>query len=523
MPPKIDPKDPKKNTSAGTTDTDHTLRSRTYPSGIPTSARGRGARRLTSNKSTMFNTPPLNTQVLKDKPTAPTVDKTGTTQSQNPLSREKEAELINRRMNQHDGLVTSLEDLRGAAGKTHPIFQNISGSNPHTNPDPDRSELLSEIARLRQKVNELSVQSRPMSTSTSFAFPTEENEHRTLRSQETESAPKKKKQERKGAHPLITNHPKGAHRHEKKRLPTPQPSEEDTSSDSSQSEEEESSNSRHSHRRRDPPRNFRCEMDRWPIRFDGTNVQKFLKKLNRLQRSYDYSDEIVAKYFHLLIEGKAVNWFWVYCEEHEDIDLKHMKKEMARVFKTYESDISLTTRMYERKQGKDSFENFYYDILDINYTMKNPLSDPQIIEILRSNMDDEVRQRIFTYETRDRTKYFHKANKAYKDVCKTRERRKETFANPRTPRRIHEVDLEDLSSTEIEEISAKINNWKAKRNQLTCFNCHSAEHLLRDCPEEITRFFCFKCGLDGYATPKCPKCSLNSTRSAENVRISRSQ
>lgn len=155
--------------------------------------------------------------------------------------------------------------------------------------------------------------------------------------------------------------------------------------------------------------------------------------------------------------------------------------------------------------------------------MKKPLTDPQIIEILRTNMDDDVRQRIFTYDTKDKTKYFHKANRAYKDVIKSRDKRKEIFPTARVPRRVHELDFEDMTHGEIEEISSKLNNWRNKRTNLTCFNCHSGDHLLRDCPDEITRFFCFKCGLDGYATPKCPTCSLNRSRSAEIVRNPRSQ
>ena len=235
---------------------------------------------------------------------------------------------------------------------------------------------------------------------------------------------------------------------------------------------------------------------------------------------------MVAKYFHLLLKGRAARWFWNYCGNYEELNFAHLKVELQRHFKSVETDMSLTTKMYERKQNNDSFEDFYYDIIDINSSMRNPLSDPQLIEILRNNMLDEVRSRIFTYDTRDKTQYFYQANLAYKDYIRSKERKpKETgFSNYRNPnpRRVHEIEFDDLSSGEIEEITTKLNNWRAKR-VMKCFNCFSEDHLLKECPEDITRFFCFRCGLEGYATPKCPNCNLNSRRSGGDVRTPRSQ
>lgn len=150
----------------------------------------------------------------------------------------------------------------------------------------------------------------------------------------------------------------------------------------------------------------------------------------------------------------------------------------------------------------------------MNFSLKVPLPDTQLIEILRTNMIDEIRQRIFTFETRDRIKFFHKANQAYSDVCCSREKKK-PFQDYRTPKRIHEVDFEDMSLLEIEEIDARLNHWKSQRAQRKCFNCHQIGHLLSDCPEEISRFFCFKCGLDGYATPKCPNCTPKANRGGD--------
>lgn len=51
----------------------------------------------------------------------------------------------------------------------------------------------------------------------------------------------------------------------------------------------------------------------------------------------------------------------------------------------------LVSKMYGRKQGKDTFEKFFNEIVDINFSKQNPLPDSQVIEILKTNVDDDVR------------------------------------------------------------------------------------------------------------------------------------
>lgn len=439
------------------------------------------------NRSKMTNTPP-NTSPQNNLEKRPPVLRTP---PPSPLRRN-----ANTNLQDEAAYVNSVLDQQQQQDKRPPVVDlsnltnsqipqtthNPTGARPknkdNPNDAPSTSELLKEIAMLKAKVNELKIRSQSDDTSSK----SDKNKTSTSRS---------------------------GHRREPQ---NPISSKELSSSDS---ESNRNSSVPPRRTRNNYPSNFRCEMDRWPIRFNGSNVQTFLKKLNRLQISYGYSDEIVAKYFHLLLEGNAASWFWTYCDDYDVIELNHLKYELSRVFRSEESDIALTTKMSSRLQGNDSFEKFYYDILEMNYSRKIRLNDSEIIEILRDNMDDEVRQRVFTYETNDKVKFFKKANKAYKDVLKTRLKRN-------VHRRVHEIDFENLSNGEIEEISNKLNNYRSKRNNLTCFNCHSADHLLRDCPDAITRFFCFKCGLDGYATPKCPKCSLNPMRSVESNRDPRS-
>lgn len=273
---------------------------------------------------------------------------------------------------------------------------------------------------------------------------------------------------------------------------------------------------RNRHRRRE-----KCLMYQWPIKFKGGNGIKFLKRVERLQKSFEYDDDMVFKHFYHLLEGHALEWYWQYSDEYEDSNLAHLKVEFARVFKPRESDMSLISVMYGKKQGRESFEEFYNQMIEMNFNLKKPLPDEQLIEILRENMLDEIRQRIFTFETRDRTRFFHKANQAYFDVCNTKEKRKPVnefrtnLNNRNVNKKVYELEFDEMAPYEIEEISTKLDKWRKKRADMKCYNCHNPDHLLINCPEPIDRFFCFKCGLEGYASPKCPNCALKFKRGAE--------
>lgn len=375
-------------------------------------------------------------------------------------------------------------------------------NQPISSPDRDNADIEEEIAFLRQRLHALTsrvehssaqnLAQQPRSTSRVNSRESLFSDHET-RNLNNRNPPPPVRSEQNRQNKVSNHHPS---RHS------------ETESSTSEYESLSTHYKRHS-----PPRNqsrYRnndkfCRIEKWPIRFNGSNVKTFLKRLDRYQHSYSYDDELVLKFFYYLVEGKAEKWYWQYLDEFRRPTLSHLKSQMLKRFKTDETDLSIISRMHELKQGKNSFEDFYNDMLDMNYELDRPLSDPEIIEILRNNINDEVLQRIFTLETKDKTVFFHKANRAYKDIVKIRQKRKELYF--KSQRNVSEIDFDDLSSLEVEEISSKLKSWKDKRSSAKCFNCNRNDHFLKDCPDDITRFFCFKCGKEDVSTPKCPKCN----------------
>lgn len=424
-------------------------------------------------------------------------------------SRTQEGDKINRILYRNEN-ANSLEDLLGDSlhnnrntSGSNPLLDFITVPQPIRNIDPNPS-LLAELKRCREMIKQLTIQSQNNNSNSHqpqpLSFPSAMNHKNSENNNHNNNNNQKGTQVRNS---IRNGARENNHDSEAQDL-------------SDQDDSDQDSQVSRGHRRHRYRSKEKCLMDKWPIKFKGVdgNGSQFLKKVERLKLLYDYSDEMVFKNFHKVLEGQALDWYFIYGDEYPESNWSHLKIEFARVYKRRESDMCLISSMYGRKQGRETFEKFYNDVIEMNFSLKKPLPDEQIIEILRENMLDDMRQRIFTFETKDRTRFYHKANQAYFDVINMRDKRK-PMTDFKPQKKIYELEFEDMPLNEVEEISAKLERWKKNRANLKCFNCQNSDHLLAQCPEPIERFFCFRCGLEGYATPKCPNCSLKGKRGAE--------
>lgn len=307
----------------------------------------------------------------------------------------------------------------------------------------------------------------------------------------------------------------------------------------------------------------RNEMDKWGLRFDNSHkslpIKSFLFRVKTLKDAYGYDSDHVCKYFHLLLSGEPLNWYYQFLSTHRNITWKILKKEILERFRSNQNDLKISNKMQNLKQGKDSFEQFYNEICALNHSLDVPKTDEEIISILRENMDDGIRQRVFSCETSSLTKFLHLCNDAYEDVIKVRQARKDFYNNNKI-NRISEIDqfsvdddinilearlskireskmkslpnvrvnpilnIDELSIEEIDEIFNQTRSHKLRNNdRLTCFNCEKQGHGFVFCPEDKIGIFCYRCGKRDVKTIDCPKCSdLNGNRSEHQNGSSRS-
>lgn len=251
-----------------------------------------------------------------------------------------------------------------------------------------------------------------------------------------------------------------------------------------------------------------CRLDRWNIKYDGTdNVSDFLFKVDRLQSSSSYTDEQVTANFHTLLSGRPNKWFWGFLRRNPTAKLSEVKEAMTKEFGRLESDVEIYMRLLTRKQGfKESFDDFYNSIVGLNDRLKEPFDSRKLMDVIRNNAKDKIGEILLSAEVKNLEQLRNKAREAERFLAK----------RTSSQRTVHEIevngDQSDLDQ-EGEEVAAIFPSRKpVSTSSYICWNCDQKGHAYHFCPSHIRNLFCFLCGAKGVNTVECGKHSGNSTR-----------
>lgn len=249
----------------------------------------------------------------------------------------------------------------------------------------------------------------------------------------------------------------------------------------------------------------KVKLEEWGVKFDGSKIEDFWFKIECCQASSPYSWNQVYDNFQCLLTTRYQNWYWAFRRNNRRGDIHLLRNTMLDNFRTRENDIDIWGSMMKRKQKPgERFDDFWREIEDISWKFKTPKSPKEIIQVLRSNMLPEMSLALTVYETNSLSKFLDKCREADKNF------RFQSFPQNRYTKKISEIDLEDDPEPLIEAMKFPYKRTEdksnSKRENITCANCDSTEHLWRECPVEKRRIFCFKCCHQGVTTPNCPKC-----------------
>lgn len=251
------------------------------------------------------------------------------------------------------------------------------------------------------------------------------------------------------------------------------------------------------------------KLEKWRISYDGTgSVSDFLFKVETLRNRSRCSDEHLLANFHVLVGGRAEKWYWLFMKQNRNITYSALRLALTKEFGHLETDHELLMKLSSRKQQhKEDYVDFHSSIVTLNLRLQNPLPDSTLMDIIKRNLNSNLRFLLFNINATDLNEFRDQARKAEKFIRETK------FSNPSTvqTRNIDELDVtfeDEEKSKDIDpQLEAiKILNRKGKFDYsgIQCWNCMSFGHSYIYCPDEIKKPFCFKCGLKGILTPKCP-------------------
>lgn len=265
--------------------------------------------------------------------------------------------------------------------------------------------------------------------------------------------------------------------------------------------------------------NYRLPPHKWNVKFSGDKGSKmtasdFLNILALKRDAHDVTWELIGAHFDNLLEGRALNWYYMYRKRNPQTEWSTLKEAFCQHFSRRETDEEIMVKIANRRQyEKESFDEFCDAMTDLRNQLTIDYSDEQMIGLLRNNCKLGIRQMLATYSPSNLNDFVDKG----KD--------KLLGSSSQQVRRIHEVQTvvpfpigsSDYSS-EIQGCLPQLNPIpmvEAFRNShsqnLKCWNCDEVGHGFVDCEKERS-LFCYKCGYKNVTCRNCVKCKIFGCR-----------
>lgn len=251
-------------------------------------------------------------------------------------------------------------------------------------------------------------------------------------------------------------------------------------------------------------------INQWKIQFSGDGVglhlYDFLSQVALFQRSESVADEeMVFSVIHLL-SGRARLWFLSVCDTFVDwADVVHALK---REFLPANYDYLLFNDITNRQQrDNESFGSYITHMQALFKCLSVQLDESHKLFIVQKNLLPRYALAIAPLELRNLAE-LSDACRRIDNACATTNRN--TYSMP------FSQSGEGIFAMQQNHVAPQQQrSYDESRNGGKCWNCQLTGHSHRECTQQRTGVFCYKCGARGVITNRCPKCSGNGRANPE--------
>ncbi|XP_050741926.1 uncharacterized protein LOC122819053 [Drosophila biarmipes] len=139
---------------------------------------------------------------------------------------------------------------------------------------------------------------------------------------------------------------------------------------------------------------------KWGLSFDGSPrsmpVSEFIFRLENLQRSYQVPWKKVLREFHVLMEGQAKKWYWMYVRSTEKQELTYLRYALQQQFQSHRYNFEREYELRERKQKPgETIEAYIQAMLALRSRLEMPFSDFNLIKVIKMNIRDQISRIIY--------------------------------------------------------------------------------------------------------------------------------
>lgn len=262
----------------------------------------------------------------------------------------------------------------------------------------------------------------------------------------------------------------------------------------------------------------------WNLEFDGSltglNVEEFLYRLRVLTKDNFNNDfSMVCRNLHILLSGKARDWYWRYHKKVENIEWSAFCDALRYQYREFKSCFDIREEIRNRKQKPgECFDSFFESVSAIMDKLPTPMSELELIEILARNLRPEIRQELL-YVPIHSISHLRKLIQMRENFLSEEHVRKNFISrslNQYVPRRI--AGITDSNKEDCSEPAENFVEAIQKSEIISkCWNCEEVGHHWENCLRERT-IFCYGCGAKQVYKPNCSKCAEKGQNSMKNFR-----
>lgn len=293
------------------------------------------------------------------------------------------------------------------------------------------------------------------------------------------------------------------------------------------------------------PKSSSVPIHKWNWKFTADRTSKipeerdlnaFFRKLELYREAEGTNYEEIYNKFHYLIGGSVYEWYIQYRRSFSN--WQELKEGLSRQFTTPLTPFMAVAKLSTRRQGREETAMQYIAAVLREFDALNIYGEQERISIIQNGLLPRLRNLVIGKTWRSvqemdlHLRTIEVSEELYQETGP--KNRIRSFAQRRSIQALsHDEEYDsDENMREGEEtiqnkcchavrdesyVRKKFNNDRNKKqdrnrnkeqfetenNRTGCFNCGDDSHMFRECPEEITGAFCFKCGKKDTITPKC--------------------
>lgn len=264
----------------------------------------------------------------------------------------------------------------------------------------------------------------------------------------------------------------------------------------------------------------------WNVKFDGSsnglNVEEFLYRVRSLTSDhFNGNFNIICKYLHILLTGKARDWYWSYHKKVDSIQWKEFCESLRYQYKDFRSSFDIREDVRNRKMKPgEKFQDFFDSVSSMLDRLETPIPESELVEILTRNLRPDIRHELLfvpILSVAHLRKMVQMRENLLGDEYFNRNmvtRPGQSFGNKRVAElEFPEENTVDASATTEFSVEA------VRQGPIltTCWNCDEKGHHWEDCLRDRV-VFCYGCGEKRTYKPQCARCATKKLLISKNLK-----